>query len=89
MDDLDHLACCIVNPTLVGLELLDALKLKVAARIVVIIDALAIGDRGHSAGMDHLHRQAGTGARESADHNDGGLGRHRWQECTGRAILLR
>jgi hypothetical protein len=39
--------------------------------------------------MDHLHRQTGTGARESADHNDGGLGRHRWQECTGRAILLR
>jgi hypothetical protein len=36
--------------------LFDALKLKVAARIVVIIDALAIGDRGHAAGMDHLHR---------------------------------
>ena len=60
VDDLDHLACCIVNPTLVGLELLDALKLKVAARIVIVIGALAISDRGHSAGMDHLHRQAGT-----------------------------
>ena len=60
VDDFHHFASGFVNPALVSLELFDALKLKVAARIVVIIDALAIGDRGHAAGMDHLHRQAGT-----------------------------
>ena len=63
VNHLDNFAARIVEPRLVGSKRLYALKLEVAARVVLVGCAEGIGDRRNATRNDHLHRHARARAR--------------------------
>ena len=55
-------------------KLLDALPLQIAARVVNIGPALAVGQDGHATRRQHLHHQRSAGTRQpgnNCDHSNG------------------
>src|SRR5262249_55804475 len=72
-DDLHRLAARVAQPRVILalVELFHPLELEISLRIAFVRRPDAIGERGHAARVEHLHRHRRARPRQAGDDDDG------------------